>query len=281
MLKVLFLAKADRPDYLCDMIYHGLKTTEGILVEEVNTPHYMYSYYMAKHELYGKGFTMYCHLTNYPTCIPVPEMKRRVEKKYYDFVIYGSVHRFEKYYNVIVAHYSKDRIITVDGEDEDRLALRFTSNSTYYKRELSIETNLVKPISFCIPESLIVENVPAKTKRVAHIVPGDLSTYIFDRVEDYYQDYQTSIFGITRKKGGWDCLRHYEILMNGCIPYFIDLKVCPRLTMHQLPKDLLLETNEFYEKGTDFDHTKYGRELLNYTRQHLTTKKLAEYLLSR
>ena len=21
-------------------------------------------------------------------------------------------------------------------------------------------------------------------------------------------------------KAGWDCLRHYEILMNGCIPYF-------------------------------------------------------------
>lgn len=281
MLKVLFLAKADRPDYLCDMIYHGLKTTEGILVEEVNTPHYMYSYYMAQGALYGKGFTMYCHLKSYPTCIPVPEMKRRVEKKYYDFIIYGSIHRFEKYYDLITHHYSKDKVITVDGEDEGHLDLQFTQDSTYYKRELSVENALVKPITFCIPESLIVQSVPAKTKRVAHIVPGDLSTYIFDRVEDYYQDYQSSVFGITRKKGGWDCLRHYEILMNGCIPYFIDLKSCPQLTMHQLPKELLLETNEHYEKGTDFDHAQYEQELLNYTRQHLTTKKLVAYLLSR
>ncbi len=281
MLKVLFLANADRPDYLCDMIYHGLKTTEGILLEEVNTPHYMYNYYMAQGALYGKGFTMYCQLKSYPTCIPVPEMKRRVEKKYYDFIIYGSIHRFERYYDLITAHYSKDRIITVDGEDEDRVELRFTRDSTYYKRELSMETDLIKPINFCIPESLIVESLPAKTKRVAHIVPGDLTTYIFDRVEDYYHDYQTSVFGITSKKGGWDCLRHYEILMNGCIPYFINLKGCPRLTMNLLPKDLLLATNEHYEKGTEFDHTKYGLELLNYTRQHLTTKKLAEYLLKR
>ncbi len=281
MLNVLFLSKADRPDYLCDMIYHGLKTTEGVLVEEVNTPHYMYTYYMAQGALYGKGFTMYCHLKSYPTCIAVPEMKRRVEKKYYDFIIYGSIHRFEKYYDLITAHYSKDRIITVDGEDEDRVELRFTRDSTYYKRELSMETDLIKPINFCIPESLIVESLPTKTKRVAHIVPGDLTTYIFDRVEDYYHDYQTSIFGITRKKGGWDCLRHYEILMNGCIPYFINLKGCPRFTMNLLPKDLLLETNEHYEKGTEFDHTIYGHELLNYTRQHLTTKKLAEYLLKR
>ncbi len=279
MLKVLFLAKGDRPDYLCDMIYHGLKTTEGILVEEVNTPHYMYSYYMAQHELYGKGFTMYCHLKSYPTCIPVPEMKRRVEKKYYDYIIYGSVYRFEKYYDLVTSYYTKDRIITVDGEDEDRLELRFTHNSTYYKRELSIETDLVKPINFCIPESLVVANAPTKTKRVAHIVPGDLSTYIFNRVEDYYQDYQASIFGITCKKGGWDCLRHYEILMNGCIPYFIGLENCPHLTMNQLPKDLLLESNKYYERGAEFDHQRYNRELLNYTRQHLTTINLVNYLL--
>ena len=36
--------------------------------------------------------------------------------------------------------------------------------------------------------------------------------------------YSNSIFAITNKKLGWDCLRHYEILMNGCVPLYLDIK---------------------------------------------------------
>ena len=41
-------------------------------------------------------------------------------------------------------------------------------------------------------------------------------------------------------KGGWDCLRHYEILMNGCIPLFLDIKNCPKDTISTLPKKKLI-----------------------------------------
>jgi hypothetical protein len=31
-----------------------------------------------------------------------------------------------------------------------------------------------------------------------------------------------------QKKGGWDCLRHYEIIGNGCMPYFENIEKCPK-----------------------------------------------------
>jgi hypothetical protein len=278
-MKVLFLAKAMRPDYMCDMVYHGLKSTNSILVEEINTPHYMYSYYMAKRELYGKGFTMYGHLTKYPVCISVSEMLSRVKRKYYDYIIYGSIQRFESFFDLISQSYPKDKIVLIDGEDEDRVDHRFINSSTYYKREMSHEIENVKPINFCIPEHLIIHEPRAKNKRVAHIIAGDISTYIFDQENHYYEDYQNSIFGITKKKAGWDCLRHYEILMNGCIPYFKDLEKCPSSTMRLLPKKILAETNSLFDKQSEFDFVPYIKGLLNYTRNHLTTKKLVEYLL--
>ncbi len=79
---------------------------------------------------------------------------------------------------------------------------------------------LINPISFSIPAEKIVQDVPVKTKMYATVIPGVASTYKFHTEELYYKDYQTSCFAITKKKAGWDCLRHYEILANGCIPLF-------------------------------------------------------------
>ena len=97
----------------------------------------------------------------------------------------------------------------------------------------------------------------------------------------YYIDYNKSYYGVTMKKAGWDCMRHYEILANHCVPYFIDLESCPKQTLTNLPKELLIEAREL---SLNFDQSKYDiilNELFNYTRKNLTTKKLAEYLLSK
>ena len=47
-------------------------------------------------------------------------------------------------------------------------------------------------------------------------------------------------------------MRHYEILANGCIPYFIEIEKCPKQTMFLLPKELLIEGNVLYEN--DFNN---------------------------
>ena len=132
----------------------------------------------------------------------------------------------------------------------------------------------VYPISFSIPESKIVSDVPEKTKEIATIIPGNLKTYIYSDEKEYNQDYQRSLFGITCRKGGWDCLRHYEILANGCIPKFIDLEKCPSTIMTHFPKELIKEANE------SENPKEYIPRLLQYTREHLTCRAMAQYILT-
>jgi len=115
--------------------------------------------------------------------------------------------------------------------------------------------------------------------------------YIFEDEESYYKEYGTSIFAYTYRKGGWESMRHYEIMCNGAIPYFIDLDKMPPYTMTRFPKELI--KNVMALPGIDpisgsFDHKKIDvqclhdvrKTLLDYCAQNLTTKALAKYFLS-
>ena len=146
------------------------------------------------------------------------------------------------------------------------------------------------PIGFSIPEEKIVKQIPVKERDFARINTFDKCGYFFEYEEDYYADYQRSFFAITRKKAGWDCMRHYEILANGCIPYFLDLELSGPDTLTFFPKKLVLEAMNL--RGVSpgsIDHAKFNRakydqllmELLAHTREHLTTKSMANYILKK
>ena len=152
---------------------------------------------------------------------------------------------------------------------------------------------MLHPITFSIPNKKICEVANIKTKILSNLIPGDNSTYIYNTEEEYYNEYKKSYFAITKKKGGWDCMRHYEILGNGCIPYFINIEECPKNTMHTFPKELLIEANMLYDgkfrnKNIDEiteeeinEYTILQKKLLEYTKQNLTTDKTAEYILKK
>ena len=128
---------------------------------------------------------------------------------------------------------------------------------------------MIYPLSFSIPECKIIDKIPTKSKSLATVIAGDTKTYIFKEEKDYYNDYKISIFAHTKQKAGWDCLRHYEILANGCMPSFENLKDCPPNTMTHFPKEIVI-------KNDPADIT----FLLDYTRKHLTTKAMAQYILN-
>ena len=151
---------------------------------------------------------------------------------------------------------------------------------------------MLHPITFSIPEEKIIDTLPTKTKIVSDLIPGKLSTYIYTNEHDYYNEYRSSLFAITTKKGGWDCMRHYEILANGCVPLFTDIKKCPVNTMALFPKELMLKAHDLYsrispKKIIDLtseewaDYNTLVTQLLDYTRSYLTTRKLAEYVLEK
>ena len=147
----------------------------------------------------------------------------------------------------------------------------------------------IYPISFSIPKEKIVECVPNKTRLLSPLIPGELSTYTFDSEKEYYKQYQDSLFAITKKKAGWDCMRHYEILANGCIPIFLDLENCPINTLTHLPKKCLLYCKKLYE--TKYKYKSFSKDivdelynvleyLLEYTRKFLTTESIVLYMLN-
>jgi hypothetical protein len=145
---------------------------------------------------------------------------------------------------------------------------------------------MLHPISFSIPDTKLCKDFPIKTKFMSDLIPGDVSTYIYDTEEDYYKEYQQSYFAITKKKAGWDCMRHYEILVNRCIPYFIDIQQCPENTMALLPKNLLIDAiklhDDFKNKQLDECFFKQYRSLqekfIEHTKNTLTTDKMATYV---
>ena len=129
--------------------------------------------------------------------------------------------------------------------------------SLYYKREWTFNSQFnlwhrilpdglrkilpahhnLRKISFGIPEKKILSDLPKKKKdfarhcvdvEVANALPACESSYVFRNEADYYSDLQASRFAITTKRFGWDCLRHYEIAANGCIPCFRDLHKKPQ-----------------------------------------------------
>lgn len=156
------------------------------------------------------------------------------------------------------------------------------------------------PISFSIHHSKIIQSLKEKEKLFAKSVPIFMKApRDFDNEKDYYNDYAISYYSHTRKKGGIDCMRHYEILANGSIPYFFGLDKCPNNTLTNFPKELVLEgmkllkhpicffndasvamnenTLENFDKKEQYNEI--AAQLLQYTKEHLTTRASAERML--
>jgi hypothetical protein len=83
------------------------------------------------------------------------------------------------------------------------------------------------------------------------------------------------------KKAGWDAMRHYEILGNYCMPYFIGLEDCPVDTLNNMPKQLLLDAKQLTENFDEGIFFNILDQVYDHTQKHLTTKALAEYLISK
>ncbi|MEX6689942.1 hypothetical protein QTN47_20710 [Danxiaibacter flavus] len=109
------------------------------------------------------------------------------------------------------------------------------------------------PISMSIPEEH-VEYIPMAEKSTTFIrynvdeELGDLlpNTTVaelgkwqpaFSNQQQYYDEIRNSMFGITAKRAGWDCLRHYEYAAKGAILCFKNLEkkdpLCAPLALNE------------------------------------------------
>lgn len=249
-------------DYQIDTIHHGLVKLGH---EVVDYPFRWCAYKQVKeqnlqnwNQIWGKGFSVY-GLLDMPEN---PITEEEIHQHNYDLIIIGLHHTKANAYNEIIQSIQilRDRFKTtpialLDGWDRTDISDGVMGackhyRVKYFKRELNRDTtDWLKPISFSFPQEKIKwdESVVGSTP-FAKLIPVNQSinpeymkTYGFDNEEEYYKMYQESMFGLTSKKGGADTLRHYEIVANNCLPYFVDIENIHKNTLFRWPRDILIK----------------------------------------
>ena len=267
-------------DYQNDLLFYGLRELFGDDVVDSTQIPTLYKEYEGKIDtkhLWG-GMTSFWLIGE--NNIDRTDIEQKIKDRYYDYIIYGAVKRCKDYWFLVSNYYLPHRVILVDGNDESELDSSYTKH-LYFKRELADTHSNLLPITFAFPTSKLAQPNKNKTQDYGTVIPGQPETYIFKTEQSYYEDYQKSYYGVTMKKAGWDCMRHYEILGNYCMPYFIGLENCPKDTLVNFPKELLLEARNL---TVNFDESNFFTildQIYDHTKKHLTTKALAEYLISK
>jgi hypothetical protein len=152
----------------------------------------------------------------------------------------------------------------------------------------------MREISFSIPaEKLLTGPAPPKRRLLAsHVVDPEVASrlgvgtaYAFSDEAAYYADLQASRFGVTVKRAGWDCLRHYELAANGCVPCFRDLDgKPPRCAPHGLDDTNCVCYHDFDElirrvEAIDDAHYASLREgALAWARANTTVRRAEQFL---
>lgn len=296
-MKVLFVYNFSHPEYLADCVYHGL-IDNGLEVYETSYPNYMMVSHPNPKELYGNGFTIFAKLNHHPRVETSDDIIDKIKSRFYDLIIYGCIythHWFSDrqcldYLECVKEYYPKNKVHFLDGSDDIKnFGYDYGLNECgiIWKREL-LDLYFGNPISFAIPESQI--DIFGKIKKEHVFSPNinkpilnagcDPRAYTFTDEKLYYREFAKSYYGYTCKKMGWDCMRHYEILANRCIPAFENLEECPPYIMVNFPKSIILEINRYsLNEKVHLYYDQFSEYLIKYTKENLTTKKLVQTLL--
>jgi hypothetical protein len=292
-------------EYLCDQVFHGLHSL-GHEVTDDGRAWYLYrsefkpwggrykldeGHYHGS-PLYGGGFS-YAATLDEDLSIQRDRLLivERIRSHYYDKIVIGRPDYIPSYMDDIYQHYDRKDILALDGRDEYAIDHNLAGRTTYFKRELDSDpSEFMRTISFAIAESKMRHPRAEKTKVLGTVIPFRPETYVFKIESEYYDDYAHSLFAVTRKKSGWDCMRHYEILANRCVPYFVDIELCPKNIMLTMNKDLLLHIKrevdanspEYYMPGALGwnEYCAWEEQLNKEFRQHCSTTQLAQHLLA-
>lgn len=236
-MKVLVITNQGE-DYLADMVLYGLRKRYGAGCVDVPRKDVMYKS-CTKEKIYGRGFTMW-RLLDEVDVNRDGDLRERVGSGEFDLVVFSSIHRQAAEFMHLRDVLREARFL--DGEDDDSRSLYSPALETghpYFKREKTEPSQRVLPVSFGIPGEKMLATTTPKTRLFASHVQSDIAfrhpwikqncrdEYVFEREADYRADMAASRFAITRRKGGWDCMRHYEQAANLAVPCFHDLQKKP------------------------------------------------------
>ena len=224
-MKILFFTtenKLYQGDLLENTILHGLRSCLGENCVDYPKKKVMYHDFSEVHKdnIHGRGFTL---LTT-----PIKDiLNRNIFEQHLDgHDLYG---------------HAPNKIIF---DNEEIIGTQFDNS---FKREFTKSSHKnVYPTGFGIPKERIRNlNIDCKNQLFQKTAPdyslfkdikdlgGGFKHHKFSIESEYYEDLSASWFGLTSKKGGWDCLRHYEIIAAGACLLFRDYDKKPPLCSPQ------------------------------------------------
>lgn len=239
--KTLILTTPE-PDYLQDQLIYGFRKLIGERLIEFPKKEIMYKdSLIEKKSIYGRGFTLWMLLENIHINRDIKLDK--IDEYGFKNIIFGSIQRQSYLLRDINLKRLKKggiNLYFIDGEDNTEVKLKYLPFGVYYKREIRSysflkKLNFIRLINFSIPKDKLQidnrqkEKVFAKHVQCLEVYDIDeikihcSPNYSFDNEEDYYNDLSKSYYGITMKKAGWDCMRHYEIAACGAVICFYKL----------------------------------------------------------
>lgn len=283
-MKILFLSEGGpTQDYLRDCVAHGMRTLFGPDFVDVRRLDSMYQG-ADRAQMYGKGFTLYGLLPDIE--VDRTDIPRKISRRYFDLVIYGSIHRHQDFLHEVASQYRAPQVIFIDGEDHPGYLSGL--GGITFKRELYNPQPGCFPIQFAIPAEKILASPPPKSRLMAPCDPLRRSTYVYATEESYYAQYAESYYAPTMKKAGWDCLRHYEVLSQWTLPYFRCFEQLPPTIAQFLPRaelrlvqqaiEVLAANDGAYDLLRDLWSALID-PCMDALRAHMTTEKLATYIL--
>jgi hypothetical protein len=282
-MKIALINSTKGEDYLADLFISAMLCWSKVQIYTDYIPPYIFEDYPRRNALYGKGFTAFCsvpsrmRISSNLVTLPKSQLLSFLQSPQNNdlFIVFTSIwRRSDELYKLL--SYSDQlvngKIIVLDGEDHQHLHKSSAERVLYYKRELTDLSSGILPISFCAPPTSLPfltkgrDYIPNKTAILASCDPRFRASYTFESQSQYYRQYACSLFAVTTKKGGWDCMRHYEILANHCVPYFPNINSKPSSTMHSYPVDLQIEANRLYEAVAVGEGALEENFWLNYTK---------------
>ncbi len=232
-MRIVYITNSDKNSQ-CDFqevsTLHGLREVLGNDCIDYPRKKIMYGEYdeSPKPELHGKGFSLLTY--------PIEDISDRTLQDI-DFVLYGVTDAYGVENIKEIEKLARYGVFYLDGHDHSRISRTpcfkrelFKKHDNVYPTGFGIPYHRIKPISISHKNKLFQKTAPPYSLFGPQILGVEgRKLYCFDDEEEYYDDMSRSFFGLTCKKGGWDSLRHYEILAAGSCLLFRDYKHKPFL----------------------------------------------------
>lgn len=315
-MKILFIPTINpgpQGDLLEMTILRGLREVMGQDCVDYPRKKIMYHDFSQspRERLHGRGFSL--------LYTPIPDLEPGVRESIFqssfDAVIYGDGHIYGERVRIPeIDRLANGNSWIIDGHDlyggapikvmhegEEVIGCQFNKS---FKRELLTlpdEERKIYPTGFGVPLERILDiDLGAKSQLYQKTAPdyaafrqisdlgGGFSHHKFTEESEYYEDLSKSWFGLTCKKGGWDTLRHYEIIAAGTVLLFRDLDKKPKYCSPQgipapsysSPEDLKRIVEELLPGGKPGDaYLNLLEEQRKWLLENGTTRARANYII--